>query len=170
MLGAGVLALLGYVLVSALLAPDVPPEPSANQLTMHKVVAQGGNASLFGWRFSADSNDLNSDGTLLTYHRVHGAYYRAGKPLYSLTASQIILDLRNGNYTATGGVHVATSPHSEKLQSLTTVEVLWSNAVATLTCPGTVHLRYGGSALETSELAVNFNTGQTTFGKTALNL
>ncbi|MBC5823856.1 MAG: LPS export ABC transporter periplasmic protein LptC [Candidatus Eremiobacteraeota bacterium] len=168
--GICVLGLLAYVLISGLLAPDLPATPVQNQITMRGVVGQGQSGGRVGWKFSADSSDVSPDGSLLTYHRVRATYYRGTRPVYVLTASQLVLDMRNQNYTASGGVRVRTASPDAKLQSLATDEVLWSNAVATLTCPATVEMRYGGSGLQTSRLAVNFNSGQTTFGKTALKL
>jgi LPS export ABC transporter protein LptC len=166
-----VLALGGYIvylLVTGLLTPQEPVQPSDNQMEMHGVVGQGSHGPSH-WQFTADSSEISADGYTTTYHGVHQAtYYRAGKPAYHLTATTITVDARNQNYTASEGVHMwSVAPHDA--EDIRTTDAYWNNSAQLLTCTTPATLIYKGSELRTTGLTVNLRTGLAEFGDTSVD-
>jgi LPS export ABC transporter protein LptC len=160
---------VAFFLISAFLTPEPPSTATQPQIQMHQVIGQGEQGNRLGWRFIADSSDLSTDGQVTTYHNVRlGEYYLKGKPAYKLTASEVTLDMRSQNYTASGNVHIwSIRPHD--LSNLKTENVLWNNPLQTLTCPGDVYVRYKGFNFVSSHLQVNLINGTSTLGSTTIH-
>ena len=158
-----------YFLVSALLTPDTAGGGNSAQLQMNGIQGQGERGTQLGWRFSADSSDISTDGMVTTYHHVRDAtYYLHGEPAYRLTADSVTLDVRSQNYTGYGGVHV-WSLRKNDLEDVKTASVSWNNPLQLLSCPGTVHVRYKGYAMVTAHLTANFLTGDSSLGTTSIH-
>lgn len=162
-------ALVIYYLASALLTPDQPNTSGQPQIVMHNIIGQGERGTQLGWKFAAKSSDLSTDGLVTNYHHVTGGtYYLHGKPAYKITADEVTLDMRTQNYTAFGGVHI-WSVRPRDLEDLKTQTVLWNNPLQTLTCPGSVAVKYKGYELATAHLTANFLTGASSLGTTSIN-
>ncbi len=165
----GVLAVVVYFLVTALLTPDAPPSFGQPQITMNKVEAQGQRAGQLGWKFAAESSDTSTDGMVTTYHHVReGVYYIKGKPAYKLTADDVTLDMRTQNYTGSGNVHI-WSVRPREISDLRTDNVMWNNPLQMLTCPSDVHIKYKGYDMVSSHLQVNLANGSSTLGTTTIS-
>ncbi|MDQ6780078.1 MAG: hypothetical protein M3Z37_02850 [Candidatus Eremiobacteraeota bacterium] len=171
-MGAGALLFFGavaYFLISALLTPDIHTSAGQSQLQMNHVVGQGEHGMQVGWRFQADRSEISPDGTVTTYHHVHGGtYYIDGKPAYKITAGSVTLDMRTQNYTGYDGVHIwSVRPHD--ISDLRTQTLSWNNPLQLLTCPGPVHVKYKGYAMTTAHLTANFLTGDSSLGPTSIH-
>ncbi|HLJ83747.1 MAG TPA: hypothetical protein VKT51_06220, partial [Candidatus Eremiobacteraceae bacterium] len=162
-------AAIAYFLISALLTPDNAGGGNQQQLEMSRIVGQGARGNQVGWRFSADSSDISTDGMVTTYHHVRNAtYFLHGAPAFKLTASNLTLDLRTQNYTGYGGVHI-WSVRKNDLEDIKTTTVAWNNPLQLLTCPEPVHVRYKGYEMTSARLTWNFLTGESSLGQTSIH-
>jgi len=162
-------AVIAYLLISALMTPDIQDNGGQTQLQMNHIVGQGEHGTQVGWRFQADRSDISPDGLVTTYHHVHGGtYYINGKPAFKITAGSLTLDMRTQNYTAFGGVHI-WSVRANDLEDLKTATLSWNNPLQLLTCPGVVHLKYKGYGMTTAHLTANFLTGSSSLGSTSID-
>lgn len=156
-----------YLLVSGLLTPAAPTQPGDSTMSMHGIVSEGRHGRTY-WRFTADSSEISADGFTTTYHRVRDAtYYRDGKPVYKLTAAQVLVDSRDQNYTASGGVHIWSTDGDRR--DFRTEDAYWNNAAQLLNCTTPTRVVYDGDVLHTSGLSVNLSTGAAEFGNSSLD-
>ncbi len=168
-LSVAIAAVALYFLISALAMPEPAAPPGQPQIHMQGIVGQGERGTHVGWRFVADSSELSPDGEQTVYHHVRRAiYYLHGKPAYEMTADEVTVDLRSQNYSASGHVHV-WSVRPRGVSDFRTDDVLWSNPLQLLTCPGPVKVVYRGIALSTSHLQVNLQNGTSSLGATVIH-
>lgn len=167
--GLTVGAYLSYLLISGLLTPETPTAITDTEMVMRGIVSQGGHGKSASWRFIADSSEISPDGYTTTYHNVHDAtYYRDGKPTYRLKATLVMVDSRNQNYSASGGVHVWSTARTTP-DDLETEEAYWNEAGQLLTCPAATRLVYSGTIMHTSRMTVNMKTGSSQLGDTSID-
>ena len=157
-----------YLLVSGLLTPAAPIMAGDNQMIMRNIVAEGSHGTS-GWKFVADSSEISPDGYTTTYHGVRdAAFYRDGKPAYRLQADSVVVDSRNQNYAATGGVHVWSTAKTLP-DDLRTDNAYWDQASQTLSCSSATRFVYHGTTLNTTHMTVNMQTGAAQLGDTSVD-
>lgn len=161
-------AYLIYLLIAGLLTPAVPSTPLDNEMLMRGILSRGQHGES-GWRFVATSSEISPDGYTTTYRDVRdGRFWRDGRVLYRLTAGSVTVDARNLNYSATQGVHVwSTSPTLP--EDLRTENAYWDQSGQTLTCTTSTRFLYHGTAVVTSHMTVNLDTGASELGDTAVD-
>jgi hypothetical protein len=153
--------------VSGLLTPPAPTQPGDSMMSMRGIVGEGRHGRTY-WRFSADTSDISADGFTTTYHHVRDAtYYRDGKPVYQLSAARVMVDSRDQNYTASGGVHVWSTDGDRR--DFRTEDVYWNNAAQLLSCSSPARVVFDGDVLHTTGLSVNLSTGAAVFGNSSLD-